>query len=364
MRVAIDATPLLGQPTGVGAFTAGVLAALAARDDVSPIAFALTWRGRQGLSTVSPRGVATATRPMPARPLRALWRRAAWPTVEWWTGRVDAVHGTNFVVPPTRGAAVVTVHDLTALRFPELCEPSTLAFPDLVRAAARRGAWVHAVSARVAEEVVADLGISSDRVVTVHEGVPDVPPAPPGEGVARAGGRYVLALGTIEPRKDHVTLLRAFEAVARGRDVRLVVAGARGWGAEDFDRAVARSPVRERVVPVGYVGAPTRAALLRDASALAYPSTYEGFGLPPLEAMSVGVPVVATAAGALPEVLGDAACMVPVGDADALAAALAAVLDDDTTRTRLVAAGRARAARYSWSACAEGLVELYRAAGG
>jgi glycosyltransferase involved in cell wall biosynthesis len=140
------------------------------------------------------------------------------------------------------------------------------------------------------------------------------------------------------------------------------VAGPDGWGAEAFAEAVAAARHRDRIVRVGYVSDPARAALLRAASVFAFPSRYEGFGLPPLEAMTAGVPVVATDAGSLPEVLGDAALLVPVGDDVALAAALGRALEDEAERERLVTAGLRRAAMYSWSRCAGGLVDLYRRA--
>ncbi|MDQ3145333.1 MAG: glycosyltransferase family 1 protein, partial [Actinomycetota bacterium] len=141
LRVAFDATPLLGVRTGVGAFTASVLEGLALRPDVDVTAFAVTWRGRDALAAMVPAGVALPRRPMAARPLRELWARSDVAPVEWWTGPVDVVHGTNFVVPPGRDAAeVVTVHDLTAVRFPELCTPDTLRWPALLRRALDRGA--------------------------------------------------------------------------------------------------------------------------------------------------------------------------------------------------------------------------------
>ena len=363
LRVALDGTPLLGPRTGVGAFTAGALAALARRDDVDVRSFAVTWRRRHLLAPELPAGVTAVGRAMPARPLHAAWARWSFPPVEWWTGPHDVVHGTNFVVPPTRRAArVVTVHDLTTVHLPHLCHPSTLVFPALVRRAVAEGAFVHTPSAFVAREVVELLGAPEERVRAVHHGIPPVtvaapagpPPLPPGVG------RYVLALGTVEPRKDLPGLVRAFDAVAGARpDLWLVVAGPDGWGVAAFDAAVAAAAHRSRVLRVGYVADAERAALLAGAAVFAYPSVYEGFGLPPLEAMVAGVPVVATTAGSLPEVLGDGAALVPPGDPDTLAAALARLLDDEADRAGAVARGRRRAAAFSWDACAGGLVEVY-----
>jgi glycosyltransferase involved in cell wall biosynthesis len=368
LRVALDATPLLGQPTGVGEFVRGLLGELVARDDVSVVAFGLTWRGRGDLAGLVPAGVDVARRPMAARPLRLAWSRLDHPRMERWTGRVDVVHGTNFVVPPARRAArVVTVHDLTPLHFPELCTADTLAYPGLVRRALRRGAWVHTHASSVRDEVLdafAADGVTPERVVVVPSGVPSVEgilAADPARGRALAGAeRYVLALGTVEPRKDLPGLVTAFAAVAAEvPDVRLVVAGPDGWGASALADAVAASPVRSRIVRLGFVPAPDRDALVRGASVLAFASRYEGFGYPPLQAMAAGVPVVSTAAGSLAEVLGEAALVVPVGDADALSAAVVEVLTDAEVGERLGAAGRAWAATYSWPRCAAGVVGLY-----
>lgn len=365
LRVALDSTPLLGHRTGVGIFTWSVMCALAARSDVALAGYALSWRAYRSLATALPHGVRHVGRSMPPQPLRQLWIRWDGPPAEWWTGPVDVVHGTNFVVPPTRRAAAIsTVHDLTAVRFPELCAGDPLFYPRLLRRALAAGAWVHTPSAFVASEVVAELGAEPERVVAVPEAVPPVADADPGEGRRLAGAeRYVLSLSTVEPRKDHAALVRAFDAVASDHpDVTLVIAGMDGWGAHLLDDAMATSHHGSRIRRLGYVSEAHRAALLRGAALLAFPSRYEGFGLPPLEAMSVGVPVVATTAGSLPEVLGDAALLVDVGDEDALAGALAATLSDDALRTRLVEAGRRRAAGFSWDRCAEGLVQIYRRA--
>ncbi len=351
----------------MGTFVGALLDHLAHRPDVDCAAYGLTWRGRRDLAAALPAGVRACRRPMAARPLREVWRRFDHPAVEWWTGPVDVIHGTNFVVPPTRrAAAVVTVHDLTSVRFPELCDAASLVYPQMLRRALDRGAMVHAVSRFVADEVVADLGADPDQVVVVHSGTPTVPVADPARGRALAGAEcYVLALGTVEPRKDLPLLVRAFDALAAARpDVRLVIAGADGWGAQALSQALAQARHRDQMVRLGWVDAGQRAALLRGASLLAYPSRYEGFGFPPLEAMTVGVPVVASDAGALPEVLGDAAVLVPVGDAVALADALVAVLDDPERQASLITAGHRQVGRYDWTRTAEHMVDLYRRAAG
>jgi glycosyltransferase involved in cell wall biosynthesis len=310
---------------------------------------------------------------MPARPLHALWARRDLPPVEWFIGPADVVHGTNFVVPPTRrAAAVVSVHDLTPLHHPELCDAATLAYPGLIRRALARGAWVHTDSGFVAGEVVEAFGADPERVRVVHPGVPLLPELSDAEAEAAVrrllpagSGRYCLAVGTAEPRKDLPGLVRAFgDVAAHHRDVSLVLAGPPGWGAQALDEAIAASPTPARIVRTGWVEDADLAALIGRAAVLAFPSLYEGFGFPPLQAMRAQVPVVATRAGSLPEVLGDGARLVDSGDRDGLAAALEACLSDESVRRGLVAAGTAWVARFSWASCGEGLERLYRDAAG
>jgi glycosyltransferase involved in cell wall biosynthesis len=173
-------------------------------------------------------------------------------------------------------------------------------------------------------------------------------------------GCYLLAISTIEPRKDYPTLVKAFAAIAGAHPgLRLVIAGAEGRGSPALSAAVTASKLDDRVVRLGYVDDSVRASLLAGARALAYPSLYEGFGFPPLEAMAAGIPVVATAGGAVPEIVGDGALVVPVNDPDALATALGQALSDEELRRDLVARGRAQAGRYSWTATAEAMVGLY-----
>ena len=340
------------------------MAALARRDDVHVHAYALTWRGRDALSASVPPGVATSTRPIPARVVRECWERGlSRPRAEDWTGPVDVVHATNFVAPPAHAPVVVTVHDVTFLRFPELCTPDTLRYPRLLRRAIERGAVIHTPSEFVAAEVRELLDAPADRVVAIHSGVPPVRDGDAARGrVLARHDRYVLALGTIEPRKNLATLVRAFDRVAADdAGLGLVLAGPPGWDAARVQSAVDAAAARGRVVQTGFVTDRDRADLVAGATVFAYPSVYEGFGFPPLEAMQCGIPVVAGDAGALPEVLGDAAVLVPPTDVDALARAIVALAaPHDAERSARIARGQEQAARYDWDATASRMVDLYR----
>jgi glycosyltransferase involved in cell wall biosynthesis len=363
-RVVLDATPLLGQPTGVGVFTEGLFSSLSGRPEIDLAAYALSFRGFDRLAESLPVGVDYPRLPMPADVLMKSWARTNHPTVDRWVGAHDVVHGTNFVVPPSRSAMLASVHDLTAVHFPEMCSETSLRYPQLVRKAVERGAHVHVLSATIGREVSEVLDVNPGRIHLIPPGIPKLVD---GEAASAQRGRelsgydrYIVAIGTIEPRKDYVSLLRAFDSIAGAMpDVGLVIIGAFGWGSEVFQEALLRLRHHDRVHTVGYVDDQERAALLRGASVLAYPSVYEGFGLPPLEAMSAGVPVVATNGGAIPEVVDDAAYLVEVGDDEALASALVEVMDDPALRRELITLGAQRARAYDWNRTATEFVQLY-----
>jgi glycosyltransferase involved in cell wall biosynthesis len=364
LRVAVDATSLYDVRSGVGRFTEEVLRGAGRRSGIDPIAYAVTWRGAGRLADLLPPGVRPAPRRhMAAMPLRQAWARTDHPTIERWTGPVDVVHGTNFVVPPTRGAAVVTIHDLTYLRFPEMCTSDVLEYPVLVSRALRRGATVHTVSEFVRQEVLEHYQLPEERVVAVPNGITAARPGDPSGGHRAVGGsRYLAAIGTVEPRKDLPGLVQAFDRLAdQDSEIRLAIAGADGWGADALTEAVAAARHRDRITRLGWVDETTRADLLAGAVALVLPSRYEGFGLGAGEAMAAGVPVVATAVGAIPEVVGDAAVLVAPGDVDALAGVLADLLGDSTRRAELAERGRVRAAAFTWERTVDGLVDLWHA---
>jgi glycosyltransferase involved in cell wall biosynthesis len=364
LRVAVDATSLLGAPTGVGTFTSCLLSSLEADRTLEVSSFAISWRTRHELGSKVPEGISTKQRAMPARPLTMLWSRTNFLKAEDFVGNVDVVHGTNFTVPPTKRAGeVVTVHDLTFFRYPELCQSDTLRYPSLIARALRRGAIIHTPSNFVAEEVRDAFKTKPSQVVAIHSGIPAL--EQPDDHGARAlvdvRRPYILSVGTAEPRKDLPGLVAAFRLLASSDpDLLLVLAGPPGWGSDQLDLAIEASGLRDRIVRTGYVTGAVLSSLLRHARVLAYPSLYEGFGFPPLQAMSLGVPVVTTRAGALNEIVGGASLMVEPLDPEGLADALSVAIYDDAQRSVLITAGTTRVNDFSWSKTAHNLTEVYR----
>ena len=376
LRVAFDVTPLIGPRTGVGNLVAGFHNALMGHEDLELVVYATTLRGRAAIA----KNLHARIAPLPARLLRSAWMRIDAPSVECWSGPVDMVHGMNYVVPPTRSdRSLASVHDLTFVHFPTMCTKDTLQYPGILRRAFRRGAHVHVDSEFVGREVVSWSGLDPERIHVVNPGLVPLQNAPaevggspealdellPASWSGRLRGRpFVLGLGTVEPRKDYPTLVRAFAELAHlDDDLVLVIAGTEGWGSSALDEAEDRLPaaVRARILKLGYVSEVEKVLLLKRARVLAYPSVYEGFGLPPLEAMQHRTPVVSSVAGSLPEVLADAALFVEVGDHMGLAEQLLRAHNDDALRSELVARGNGRVARYTWQRAGSELLSVYRA---
>lgn len=369
MRIAVDATSLIGHRTGIGGVTRTYLHRLA-RPGLDVSAFAVSRRGAGPMLDELPPGVAAHRRPMVARPLRSLWRRGPWPPIEWWTGSIDLVWGPNYVVPPAKNAArVVMVHDLTAVHFPQMCTHDVQQVPALLRREILDGAWIHTPSQAVADDVIETLDVEPHRVRAIHLGGPtQIDDATRAERAARGRAfagvdHYLLSLGTIEPRKDIPSLVRAFDVIAPQRpELHLVIAGPDGWGVEEVQTVINASPNRSRIHRTGWLSDADRDDLLAGTRAFVYPSLLEGFGIPPLEAMAAGVPVIATRTGSLPEVLGAAARWAEPGDVETLVAAINDVLDDESLAQSLVQAGNIRLTNFSWDRSTDELVALFELA--
>lgn len=354
LAVAFDGGPLLGTMTGVGAAVQQMLDALTDRDDVAVHPYALSFRGRL------PDG--TTRLPLPARVAQRLWARLDRPRLDRWLRPAQVVHGTNYVVPPSRLPQLVTVYDCWFLRHNDHANSDVARAGRILRRSVAGGAMVHASSQATAQACRELLG--TERV----EVVPLAPLPISGHGRATPIAElrdtpFIVSIGTLERRKNVPRLVRAFGAVAAADpSVRLVLAGADGDDRPAIDAAMDELPIAitARIVRTGHIDADVKRWLLTHARALAYPSLDEGFGFPVLEAMQHGLPVVASRRGSIPEVAGDAALLVDADDTDALAGALELALNDDATRRRLVANGRTRLTAYSWTDTAAQLAALYR----
>jgi len=365
--VAIDVTPLLGARSGIGNAVGEITAALQRLEAAPPLVpYTLSLRARQMRADVP-----SDTRfvPLPARMLLRSWAHADVPRIDRWLRPAAVVHATNYLAPPSRLPTLVSVYDCSFVRYPELCTPEVRALVPIVRRAIARGATVHTSSEFVATEIDELFGPglrSSGRLVVIPLGVPPLGTAArmPADVAAIVGDApYVLAIATLEPRKNLPHLVGAFGSLATHHpELRLVIAGRDGPARPAVDDAIARlaPDAARRVVLAGQVDDAGRRALLNRAAVLAYPSIYEGFGFPLLEAMSADVPVVAARAGSIPEVAGDAALLVEPADDDELAAAIDRLLADDTIRAELVARGRDRLGAFSWTETARSLAACYR----
>jgi glycosyltransferase involved in cell wall biosynthesis len=365
MRIGIDIQTAIVRPTGVGRYVSGLvggLAALPGEEEYSLFYFDFMRRGRAP-GVADPRFTPRPIRFLPGGVYHALAENLSLPDISLLAGRNDLWHFPNFVIPPCRrGKTVVTVHDLSFVRFPHYAEAGNLKrLEGRFAESLRRADAIIAVSEFSRAELAEIYGVPPGRVTVTSHGVtmrprpgPRRPPPFP----------YFLFVGTIEPRKNLETLLEAWR-ILKGRsgarwEHRLFVVGHHGWRCKPAKEQAREKGVEEQVLVLDYVRDEELPDLYGAAEALVYPSVYEGFGFPPLEAMACGTPVIASNAPAIPEVVGDAAILCDPLDAEGFAKAMLRVRDDAGLRGRLAEKGRARAALFTWEKAAAGTLALYR----
>ena len=357
LRILLDYRPALRERTGVGEYVHEIAAALARRlsapDEL--ILFSSSWKDRLGASVPAGRQVDVR---VPVRVLNALWHRLGAPAIERFAGPVDVAHSFHpLLLPSRRAAQVVTVHDLDFLDHPERTRREIRRdYPALAADHAQRAAAVVAVSAFTAGEVERRLGVPRERIVICGSGAPAWAPR-----AAAAPRGPILFMGTLEPRKNVGALLQAYAALLAHVPTAppLWLAGGATEAASGWLRTIAEPPLAGRVQHLGYVQSDRRYDLYSQASMLVLPSHLEGFGIPLLEAMTVGVPAIVSNRGALPEVAGGAAQVIEPEDVDGFAAAMRRYLEDPAAAAAASARGLERARHYSWDASATTLLDLY-----
>lgn len=374
MDIAIDYTPAVLQGAGIGRYTRELVRALLPLLDPTDRVTLLypRERGRFEPTVAWPASVRIRRLPLPDRWQTVLWHRLRVPLpVEWLTGPFDLFHAPNFLLPPVRrGRTIVTVHDLAFLVHPEYAYPALQRFlTAAVPRALARADHILADSEATRGDAIRLFGLSPERISVVGAGVE--PRFRPLDRAAlqEVADRYglsdvpfVLTVGTLEPRKNLDGLIRGFALARRLADFphHLVVVGGKGWLYEKIFAEVERSRVGDVVHFLGFVPDTDLPALYNLADLFAYPSHYEGFGLPVLEALACGTPVLCTATSSLPEIAGDAAWLIPPGDDEALATALARLLSDADLRRELGRRGPPHAAAWTWDKPAARLLAVYR----
>lgn len=350
VRILVDYRPALRARTGVGEYVHELARALVetAPAGESLRLFSSSWRDRLDPRVVP--GAAVVDRRWPVRALNYSWHRWSWPPVERLAGApLDVVQSLHPLLMPARHAAqVVTIHDLDFLDHPERTAAEVRRdYPALAAAHARRADRVITVSQFTAAEITRRLNVPAERITVASPGAPAWSPRE-----REPDDAYLLFLGTLEPRKNLGVLLDAYAALLEDRSrawPRLVIAGRAAPGSEDWVARVRSAPLAGRVELRGYVPPDDRRSLMAGAMALVMPSLMEGFGLPALEAMSLGVPVVVSRRGSLPEVVGDAGVLADATDAAGWRTALAGIVTRPDERRAMAARGRARATAYQWT---------------
>lgn len=362
VRILLDYRPALRERTGVGEYVHELARALAetTTDDERVTLFSASWKDRLPANAVP--GLRAVDRRIPVRLLNYAWHRLGWPAAEQIArDTFDVIHAAHpLVIPTSRAARVITIHDLHFLDHPERTRAEIRRdYPALAPRHALEADQVVVSSRTTAHDVQHTLGVPAARISLCYPGRPPWPrrEQEPAEGC-------VAFLGTIEPRKNLGLLLDAYERllVRRPATPPLVLAGRASAADDGVVKRCRRPPLNGRVELPGYLAAAQREALYRRALVFVMPSHNEGFGMPVLEAMTVGVPVVAANRGALPEVLDGAGVLVEPDDVVGLADRLAALLDDATARDRQRAAGWARAEAFDWHTTARAVRGAWAAA--
>ncbi len=374
LRVGFDATPAVRQGAGIGRYTRELLRALALADSESE--YRLFFASRNPIAhPLPPLPPNFRVRQLPIEDiwLVRIWQRLQAPVpVEWLLGPLDLFHSPDFTLPPVRRGTrtMLTVHDLSFVRDPESATSTLRDYLNVVvpRSVARAD-HILADSAATHDDLIELYKTPGEKISVLYSGVSlDFRPVTDSATLNAVRAKYsigpgpfILAVGTLQPRKNYVRLIQAFSNIKpQTSNLQLVLAGGKGWLYDSIFAEVGRLKLQGRVLFPGFVDDADLPALYSAARVLAYASTYEGFGLPMLEAMACGTPVVTSNVSCLPEVAGGAALCVPPTDVDALAQALTQAVDDESVRADLIAKGFARAREFTWERAARELVGKYQ----
>ncbi len=375
-RIGIDVTSALTQGGGIGRYTRELVRALAKSDyDNVYILFSAKQPARLPVPDPLPVGPNVEHRmaPLSEQWLYRLWYRLHAPVpVQWFTGQIDLFHSPDFVLPSVQGniPTLLTVHDLSFVHFPETFPEALVKYLNqVVPRSVRKATQVLADSQATRDDLVQIWNVPFEKISVLYSGV-SRKFQPINDKKRLRGVRtkyrledrpYILSVGTVQPRKNLEMLLDAFKPVADSSPHNLVIAGAKGWFHDRIVEKVSSLELNQRIRFLGFVDDDDLPALYSEATLFVFPSIYEGFGLPLLEAMACGVPVITSNASSLPEVVGDAAIQLPPLEPILWTKAMLDLLTNGTKRAQYVAAGFLQSRQYSWDRAAGQLSSIYKA---
>lgn len=369
MRIGIDATALPPQPVGAGNYIIQLVRALAALEAGQEFVVFAHQSGCELIGLPPQPGLEWVVLPDKNPASRLVWEQTLFPRLVRRSG-VDLLHSLHYTRPLVLPcASVVTFHDMTFFLFPHLHTRSKrLFFPRAILYSARKADALVAISESTRQDAIRLLGIPPHKIFTTPLGVsPDYRPVSEASLLEEVRRRYrlpekfILYVGLVEPRKNLPLLLKAYKSLTRQRqDYPLVIVGRFGWMYEQVIRQIDLLELKEKVHFAGYVPAQDLPIVYNLADVFVYPSLYEGFGLPPLEAMACGTPVITTAVSSMPEHVGEAGILVPAQDEQALSQAILAVLGDQALREQLAILGPRQAARFTWKRTAQETLRVYQ----
>lgn len=375
MQIGIDVTAAVSQGGGIGRYTRELVQALAAvdpentyhffsakRPSTSPVPFPLPATPNVHLHTA----------PLDERWLYRLWYRLHLPLpVQWVTGRLDLFHSPDFVLPPVSGGipTLLTVHDISFVHFPEVYPAKLVRYLNqVVPWSIERASHILADSEATKRDLATVWHVPPAKITVLYSGVHErFRPAKQQENITAVRQKYqissqpyILSVGTLQPRKNYQMLIRAFRPVADRFPHHLIISGGKGWLYDEMMAEVDRQGLNGRVRFIGFVDDDDLPTLYSGADLFVFPSLYEGFGLPLLEAMACGVPVISSNASSLPEVAGDTAVLLSPHQPTAWTETILDLLAQPTKRAEMAASGLGRARQFRWKFAANKLRQIYQ----
>jgi glycosyltransferase involved in cell wall biosynthesis len=370
MRIGIDASPILKERAGVGNYTYQLIKCLSRLDRVNQyvLFYCHHQNVRDRIMKLENPNFESRTIRFPIKIMKMFWASIRRPKVDRWVGKVDLYHSTAFYLNPiTNGKSVLTIFDVNFLAMRKFTLWSgRWHFAPKMKDYTKRCHHIITVSESSKREIIKYLNVPEEKISVIYGGYSDIFKPKTDDRLSgevkrkyNITGNYLLYVGTLEPRKNLKGLIQAYTQCQAKKDFLLVLAGGKGWKYEHIFRLVDKLQLQDQVIFTGYVEEADLPGLYQGASLFVYPSFYEGFGLPPLEAMACGLPVIVSNTTSLPEVVGDAGVYVDPNDVEQIAFSIDTVLSDSELRRNLTQRGSERARLFSWEKTAKATLQLY-----